>query len=151
MTGRKRTMSIGAYCQVFDNGDRAVSPIHDDVIKWKHFQSHRSLWGETTGDPVTGGFPSQRPVTFYVFLDLRLSKRLSKQWRHWWFQAPSRSLWRHCNEMLPRDKLPFDDQRWYWWPNSYSVCPNNAFPTLHTIQSADHVRWKWEYKVIKST
>ena len=31
--------------------------------------------------PVTGGFPSQRPVTrsFDVFFDLRLNKRLSKQ------------------------------------------------------------------------
>ena len=30
--------------------------------------------------PVTGGFPSQRPVTlsFDVFFDLRLNKRLSK-------------------------------------------------------------------------
>ena len=52
--------------------------------------------------PVTGEFPAQRPVTrsFDVFFDLRLNKRLSKQW---WFETPSRSLWRHCNEM---------DQNW---------------------------------------
>ena len=33
--------------------------------------------------PVTGEFPSQRPMTrsFYVFFDLRLNKRLSKQTR----------------------------------------------------------------------
>ena len=32
--------------------------------------------------PVTGEFPAQRPVTqsFDTFLDLRLNKRLSKQW-----------------------------------------------------------------------
>ena len=32
--------------------------------------------------PVTGEFPAQRPVTrrFDVFFDLRLNKRLSKQW-----------------------------------------------------------------------
>ena len=32
--------------------------------------------------PVTGEFPTQRPVTqsFDVFSDLRLNKRLSKQW-----------------------------------------------------------------------
>ena len=50
--------------------------------------------------PVTGGFPSQRPVTrsFDVFIDLRLGKRLSKQSWHRWFKTPSRSLWRHCNE-----------------------------------------------------
>ena len=32
--------------------------------------------------PVTGEFPAQRPVTrsFDVFFDVRLNKRLSKQW-----------------------------------------------------------------------
>ena len=32
--------------------------------------------------PVTGKFPTQRPVTrsFDVFFDLRMNKRLSKQW-----------------------------------------------------------------------
>ena len=49
--------------------------------------------------PVTGEFPSQRPVTrsFDVFFDLRLNKRLSKQTQGWWFETPSGSLWRHCN------------------------------------------------------
>ena len=30
-----------------------------------------------------------------------LNKRLSKQSRSWWFDTPSRSLWRHCNEKSP--------------------------------------------------
>ena len=49
--------------------------------------------------PVTGGFPSHRRVTrsFDVFFNLCLNKRLSKQSGRWWFQTPSRSLWRHCN------------------------------------------------------
>ena len=49
---------------------------------------------------VTGEFPAQRPVTrsFDVFFDLRPNKWLSIQWRRWWFETPSRSLWRHCNE-----------------------------------------------------
>ena len=48
--------------------------------------------------PVTGEFPTQRPVTrsFGVFFDLRLNKLLSKQWWSWWFETPSRPLWRHC-------------------------------------------------------
>ena len=48
---------------------------------------------------VTGGFPSPSPVTwsFDVFLDLRLNNRLSKQSWGWWFETPSRPLWRHCN------------------------------------------------------
>ena len=49
--------------------------------------------------PITGEFPAQRPVTrsFDVFFDLRLKTRLSKQSFGWWFETPSRSLWRHCN------------------------------------------------------
>ena len=31
--------------------------------------------------------------------DLRPNKRLSKQWRGWWFETLSCSLWRHRNEM----------------------------------------------------
>ena len=52
--------------------------------------------------PVTGEFPSQRPVTrsFDVFFDLRLNKRFSKQSWGRWFETPSRSLWRHCNDNL---------------------------------------------------
>ena len=50
--------------------------------------------------PVTGGFPSQRPVAliFDVFFDLWLNKLLSKQSRRQWFETPSRSLWRHCDD-----------------------------------------------------
>ena len=49
--------------------------------------------------PVTGEFPSQRPVmrSFDVFCDLRLNKRLSKQLWGWWFETPSRLFWRPLN------------------------------------------------------
>ena len=49
--------------------------------------------------PVSGEFPTQRPVTrsFDVFFDLCLIKRLSKRSRGWWFETLSRPLWRHCN------------------------------------------------------
>ena len=49
--------------------------------------------------PVTGEFPAQRLVTrsFDVFFDLRLNKGLNKQSWGWWFETPSRSLWRYCN------------------------------------------------------
>ena len=65
--------------------------LHADVIKWKLFPRY---W------PFVSGIPSQRPVTwgFEVFFDLRLNKRLSKQSRRPWFETPSRSLWRYCNE-----------------------------------------------------
>ena len=52
------------------------------------------LCGEFTGP---GEFPAQRPVTrsFDVFFDLHPNKRLSEQWRGWWFETPSHPLWRH--------------------------------------------------------
>ena len=68
---------------------------------WRHqVETFSSLLALCTGNsPVTGEFPTQRPVTrsFDVFFDLRLNKRLSKQSWGWWFETPSRPLWRHCN------------------------------------------------------
>ena len=66
---------------------RNIIIFHDAVIKWKHFpcywpcvrRIHRSLRG------------------FDVFFDLRVNTFLSKESKHWWFETPSRSLWRHCN------------------------------------------------------
>ena len=47
--------------------------------------------------PVTGEFPTQRPVTrsFDIFFDLPLNKRLSKQLWDWWFETSLCSLWHH--------------------------------------------------------
>ena len=49
--------------------------------------------------PIAGEFSAQRPVTwsFDVSFDLHPKKRLSKQSWGWWFETPSRPLWRHCN------------------------------------------------------
>ena len=68
---------------------------------WRHqIEGFSALLALCAGNsPVTGEFPSQRPVTrnFNVFFDQRLNKRLWKQSRPWWFVTPSHSLWRHCN------------------------------------------------------
>ena len=56
--------------------------------------------GPLCGEFNDGRFPTQRPVRrgFDVFFDLRLNKWLSKHSSGWWFEMPSCSLWRHCNE-----------------------------------------------------
>ena len=68
---------------------------------WRHqMETFSALLALCAGNsPVTGEFPAQRPVaqSFDVFFDLRLNKRLSKQWWGWWFETPWGSLWRHCN------------------------------------------------------
>ena len=69
------------------------------------------LCGEFTG-PVTGEFPTQRPVTrsFDVFFDRRLNKWLSKQSWGWWFETLSRPLWRHCNDTHSRTVVTADQR-----------------------------------------
>ena len=45
-------------------------------------------------------FPSQRPVTRSSDIIFDLSwYRLSKQSCGWWYETPSRWIWRHCNEL----------------------------------------------------
>ena len=74
---------------------------HGQFSWWRHLmETFSALLAICAGNsPVTGEFPAQRPVTrgFDIFFDLRLNKRLSKQLWGWWFDTPSRPLWRHCN------------------------------------------------------
>ena len=82
---------------------RYVGPFHYDMMTSSNGNISRvtgPLCGEFTGP---GEFPTQRPVTrsLDVFFDLRLNKRLSKQPVGWWFETPSWSLWRQCNEKRP--------------------------------------------------
>ena len=78
-------------------------PLFDvDVITWWRHQmeTFSALLALCAGNsPVTGEFPSQRPVPrrFDVFFDLRLNKRFRKPSGGWWFETPSWSLWRQCN------------------------------------------------------
>ena len=66
---------------------------------WRHqMETFLTLLALCAGNsPVTGEIPARRPVTrsFDVFFDLSLNKRLSKQSWGWWFETPSRLLWRH--------------------------------------------------------
>ena len=56
-----------------------------------------SLWGEFTGHRW---FLLNKPVTrsFDVFFEMCLNKRWNKPSRCWWFETPSRLLWRQCND-----------------------------------------------------
>ena len=65
---------------------------------WRHqMETFSALLVLCAGNsPATGELITQRPVTrrFDDFFDLRLNKRLSKQSWGWWFETPSRPLWR---------------------------------------------------------
>ena len=52
---------------------------------------------------TTGGFLSQRPVTwsFDAFFDWSLIKWFSKQSRRQWYKTPLHSSWHHGNKLFP--------------------------------------------------
>ena len=77
----------------------------DDVrVLWRHCNTHM-IWSVVhTYRVITGHrwIPRTKPVTESVdgFFHMCLNKRLSKQSWGWWFETPSRSLWRHRNETI---------------------------------------------------
>ena len=78
-----------------------ISTIYLFISWWRHqMETISALLALCAGNsPITGEFPSQRPVarSFYIFFDLCLNKPLSKQWRRRWFETPSCPLRHHRN------------------------------------------------------
>ena len=76
-------------------------PSRFPVSWWRHqMETFSALLAICAGNsPVPGEFAAQRPVTrnFDVSFDLRPNKLLCKQSWRWWFETPSRPLWRHRN------------------------------------------------------
>ena len=70
--------------------------LHNDVIKWKPFPRYWPLRRESIGHQWIP-FTKASDAELWLFFDLCLNKRLSKQSRRRWFEAQSRSFWRHCN------------------------------------------------------
>ena len=68
---------------------------------WRHqMETFSALLALCVGNsPVTGEFPHKGQWRGALMFSLicHLNKRLSKQSYGWWFEMPSRSLWRHCN------------------------------------------------------
>ena len=135
--------------------------------RWRHeMETFSALLAICAGNsPVPGEFPSQRPVTrsFDVFFDLRLNKRLSKQWWGWWFETPSCPLWRHRNgkqctlpvygcgctdngipsPMLLLSLLSYV-HRYYYFYKLYIVCIMNCKRLIYIDMALAH-RQRWYY------
>ena len=117
---------ISIYTERFRMNCDSNKPLkHTTESWWRHqIEIFSALLALCEGNPpVTGGFPSQNPVTrsLDVCFDLCLNKWLSKQSRRRWFETLSRSLSRYCNY------CSFPWRRWYiviWlrclrWPLFY--------------------------------
>ena len=87
--------------------------------------------------------------SFDVFFYQRLNKRLSKQLWGWWFEPPSRSLWRHCNVSMEHHQ----GQRWrlsqgcipnalrYWPMLAWQCTQDLVYPWLGKVLSNDKGRY----------
>ena len=94
---KKNNLLTVAYCRPIALGNL----VNNGLTWWRHqMETFSALQAFCVGNwPVTGEFPSQRSLTrSFDFFYLRQNKRLSKQSKRRWFDTPSRSLWRHCNE-----------------------------------------------------
>ena len=84
--------------------------------------------------PVTGEFPTQRPVTRSFFY-LRRKQRLGKQLRRRWLETPPRSLWRHCNGIKVQMILALINVAWIYdtWNGrcvNFSQCNGGGINTV---------------------
>ena len=123
------------------NTDDTVSTIVDSILRnnsihyawWRHqMETFSALLAICAGNsPVTGEFPTQRPVTrsFDVFFDLHLNKRLSKQSWGWWFETSSRPLWSHCNDQETATSL-----------NDFCLMIQSVLDTTWSLQTSDMSR-----------
>ena len=81
--------------------------VHDDVIKWKYFPRYWPFVWWIRRSPVNSPHNGQwcRALMFSSICAW-IYKRLSRQSWGWWFQTPSRSLWRNFNgQQWPADYM----------------------------------------------
>ena len=130
-------------------------PNYNDPVYWSISTSMaKSSNGNifrVTG-PVTGEFPSQRPVTrsFDVLFYRRLNKRLGKQSRRLWFEMPSRrSLGRHS--VFMNWWIFCFMTRWNWFLINVI---NSFLCIINLVEAFDHgpflIKWfSWDWDMNK--
>ena len=99
---------------------------HDDVIKWKHFPRYWPFVRGTHWSLVDSPHKGQQRGTLMFSLICAWKKELSKHSRRRWFETPSRSLWRRCNEGMGH------------WPHSLCVGGTGVY---WSMQSRVFRRW----------
>ena len=89
----KHCVSFPRHTQTKQNCPRTImTPSNGN-----NFFVTRHLYRESTGHrwiPLT----KNSDVELWCFIWSATEQRLSKQAKRWWFETPSGSLWRHCND-----------------------------------------------------
>ena len=77
----------------------------DDVIKWKLFPRYWPFARWIHRSPVNSPHKGQgHGALMFSLIWAWMNKPLSKQLWGWWFETPSRSLWRHCNDVFHQNR-----------------------------------------------
>ena len=97
--------------------------------------------------PVADGFPSQRPVSFDVFFDLRLNKRLNRQSKNRWFEKLSRSLRRRHNDIQNDQNVFLLVHIWLTY-ETFPYSFTGGLPSRRT-SNAEKVSMSWCHDRIK--
>ena len=70
---------------------------HNDVIKWKHFPRYWPFVRGIQRSPVNSPHKGQcRGALMFSLICTWINGWINNR-KGWWFETPSRSLWRHCN------------------------------------------------------
>ena len=85
-----------------------ISDSHDDVTQWKHFPRYWPFVRGIHHWPVNSPHKGQRRGALLFSFIYDLNKRLSKQSSGWWFETPSRSLWRNWNSVQSHQTWCFE-------------------------------------------
>ena len=93
--GRRQFIILIGLC-----GKEFIYHVHDDVIKWKHFSRYWTFVQAIHRSPVNSPHKGQwRGALMFSLITAWINAWVKQSWG-WWFGAPSRSLWRHCNAYL---------------------------------------------------
>ena len=71
-----------------------------------------------------------------LMFSLSLNKRLGKQWWGWWFETPSRPLWRHCKVM---EQCNWGNYKIFW---TYSW---SKWKHTHILDNDVRISWKMPF------
>ena len=87
-------------------------------------------------------WPFVRGIHRVFFFHLCLNKRLSKQSRGWWFETPTRSLWRHRNGSTLPYLCVWHCYQWYRIDvGNRNFLSNRRFKDIFVSKIQSHAVW----------
>ena len=123
---------------------------HDDVIKWKYFPHYSTFVRWIHRSQVNSPHKGQWRGTLMFSLICALIKPFSKQSWGWWFETPSRSLWRHCNnhvlEMKPPDAYTIRLLT-LWGPDKIVVISKTTFSNTFSWMKIYEFRLRFHWSL----